>query len=188
MRRIAFVLILSLLGLSSAGTAEPDLYERLAKRLTENAALAGAIGKAAPQMREVAWMIGSWDVTWERPDEVAKGTSIVSPIYGGVWLEIRDSYPSGNQDIGYLAFDPALDKWVSVSIDALVNANRGYATGWKDGRIAFEGDYTILGVPAHLRQTIAKVSDTEYRLSNEELIGGKWVFLDRYIYRKLVAK
>lgn len=189
MRSIVAALTLTV-SMSSGCLAEaPDLYERVDKKLADDPKLAEALGKPALQMRDIEWMAGTWDVLSEGPGSPKKGVSVVSPVFGGVWLEMRDTYPEGNQDIGYTGYDPALGKWVNIGIDAVGNANRFYAEGgWTSGRLVFTCDCTVIGVPAKLRQTFTKVSDTEYNLVNEELVGGKWVFLDRYSYKKHPAK
>lgn len=164
----------------------PNLYQRVEQRLAAEPALAAGLGQAAPQMGEVQWMIGTWEVTSEIEgrSDAETGTSIVAPVLGGAWLEIRDTYPGGTQDVGYLGYSAAEGGWTSVAIDATMNANRATARGWENGRIVFEGDFLIIGLPTHLRQTVEKVSDDDYRVTNDELVDGNWVRLDSYRYRR----
>ena len=172
--------------LALALTADtPGLYQRVEQLLASDPALSARIGQPAAEMQEVGWMIGTWDVfaIVEGGDAPAeRGTSIVSPLFEGTWLEIRDSYPTGTQDIGYLGYNPAQRRWISVALDSLANANRTYAEGWDRGHATFEGDVVIVGVPAHLRQTIERRSSDEYVVTNEELVDGSWRRLDRYRY------
>jgi hypothetical protein len=164
----------------------PNLYVRVEQRLAAEPALAAGLGQPAPQMRDVLWMVGDWDVTSEVEGRIGAetGTSVVAPVLGGAWLEIRDTYPGGTQDIGYLGYSAAEGGWTSVALDGLMNANRATSRGWENGRIVFEGDFLILGLRTHLRQTVEKRSDDEYLVTNDELVDGRWVRLDSYLYRR----
>ncbi len=170
---------------AGAGT----IYERAERWIAADPERAARLGKPAPEMASVAWLAGGWAVTAEVEGRATAetGRSQVVPLYGGVWLEIRDTYPGGTQDVGYLGFDSALGRWVAVSIDSLGNANRAYSAGWEGGKLVFEGDYTILGLPAHLRQTMERLGPDEYRVTNEERAGEGWRLLDRYRYRRELA-
>jgi len=164
-----------------------DLYTRLDSKLAANPALAQALGRPAPQMAQVAWMLGRWEV---RAEVVGKGVrqagiSLVTPALGGVWLEIRDAYPNGVQDIGYLGFDLATQRWVSLSLDNLVNGNKAVGRGWTGNTLTLDGRVIIVGEVARLRQVMEKVSDTEYTLTNQEQVDGGWKVLDHYRYRKV---
>jgi len=164
-----------------------DLYTRLESKLAANPGLANALGKPAPQMAQVAWMLGRWEVVAERAGRPPgpPGVSLVRPALGGVWLEIREAYPNGVQDIGFLGFDPATQRWISLSLDSLVNGNKAVARAWTDNTLTFDGRMVIVGEAARLRQVIEKVSDAEYTLTNQEQVDGGWRILDRYRYRKV---
>lgn len=171
-----------------AQEAAPDLYQRVERHLAANPELASRIGRPAPEMTQLGWMVGTWDVIAEvegrEPRDSDRGTSVVTPVFGGVWLEVRDTYPSGTQDVGYVGYSIAQRQWISLALDSLGNANRTVADGWRSNGIVFEGDVTILGLPAHLRQVIARVGDDEYTVRNDERVGGAWRTLDRYRYRR----
>jgi hypothetical protein len=174
-----------------AAPGQQYLYQRVEQRLAADPGLASRLGQVGPEMEAVAWMIGTWEVDTvvegreQTPGD--HGNSVVTQVFGGVWLEIRDTYPSGTQDISYLGFSAAEGRWVSLGLDSLANANRVTATGWRDGALVFEGDFLVLGLPAHLRQVIARAGDDEYTLTNEERIGDEWRMLDRYRYRRRSA-
>jgi hypothetical protein len=186
---IAGSLFLAAAALSTAPAAGQDdgLYARVDRRLAADPALAEALGQPAPEMAEAAWLIGEWEidaaVTGKEAD-AAHGTALVSPLYGGVWLEMRDTYPDGNQDLGYLGFNPATRRWTSVSLDSYGNANVATSDGWHDGCIAFEGDFIVIGETAHLRQTLCRAGADGFRIDNAELVGGEWRAVDAYVYRR----
>lgn len=170
----------------AAGPA--DLYARIDQKLEADPQTAALVGKPAPEMKTVAWMAGQWDVVAEARGDAEKGTSVVTPLFDGAWLEIRDTYPGGTQDVGFIGYDPVLHHWVSVSIDSVMNANRTFAERWDEKGASFEGDVMILGVAAHLRQVIARIGPDAYLLTNEERLADGWHMLDRYRYTRRAAK
>lgn len=109
---------------------------------------------------------------------------MVTPLYGGVWLEIRDTYSNGVQDLGYLGYSPAARRWSSVALDSYGNANVLDAAVWSGNLLVFEGDAVILGITVRLRQTLTREGQDAYRLDNEEWVGGAWKLLDSYRYTR----
>lgn len=173
---------------ASAAQAAEGLYARIERHLAANPGVAAQLGKPAPEMERVAWMVGDWDVVAivegrnDKPSEA--GLSRIAPALGGVWLEMRDTYPDGNQDVGFLGFDAATKRWKNLSVDGYGNAHVVTTEGWQGERLVFEADFSILGVGAHLRQTLERTSPDTFRFTNEERIGGKWVPVDAYAYRR----
>lgn len=188
MRVPGIAILLTVAAASPAAAQSDDLYKRAGARLAADPALAEKLGHPAPEMREVAYMVGIWDVTADvaavpgRPPE--HGTSVITPLFGGVWLEIRDSYASGTQDVTYLAYDPGAAQWTSVSIDSLADANIAHARAWTGDTLVFETDATVIGMPARLRQTITRDGPDAYGIRNEEWRDGGWHLLDSYRYRR----
>ena len=188
MRVLALALFAATAIASPAAAQSDDLYKRVTARLSADPALAEKLGRPAAEMREVEHMVGTWDVTAEvvaspgRPPE--HGTSVVTPLYGGLWLEIRDTYATGTQDLTYLAYDPGAARWTSVSIDSLANANIAHAKAWVGDTLIFEIDATVIGMPARLRQTITRKGADEYSIRNEEWLDGGWRLLDSYRYQR----
>jgi len=191
MRAMIFSLFLGIAAASPAMAQSPDLYTRVNARLSADPALAARLGRPADEMRAVADLAGTWDVTAEvesmpdRPPD--RGTSVITPLFGGLWLEIRDTYAAGTQDVTYLTYDPASARWTSISIDSLANANIAHAKAWMDNALVFEVDATVLGLPARLRQTMTRKGTDEYTIRNEEWIDGGWKLLDGYRYVRRVA-
>lgn len=187
LRRLSFDLAMLLLLLPLAALAKPPtLYDRVDARLKRDPALAKALGHAAPEMKSVAWMTGDWDISAAVAGGAAeKGKSHVAPVLGGVWLEIRDTYPQGNQDISYLGFNPVSRRWTTMTVDAVGNAVTNTAERWQGGKLVFTGDVVVIGEKATLRQTVIKQSDRAYTIANEERMpDGSWVLLDSYKYTK----
>ena len=187
MRKIALCLAIMLS--FAAQAKEATLYDRVAARLARDPALAKQLGHPAPEMKQVAWMIGAWDIATtvdaEPGRKLERGRSVVAPVLGGVWLETHDTYPQGNQDITYLGFDPVARRWVSMTVDGVGNAVTNTATRWEKGRLVFERPVTVIGEKAVLRQTVAKQSDRAYTVTNEERMrDGSWRLLDTYRYTK----
>lgn len=172
----------------SALAKPPTLYDRVDARLKREPALAKALGHAAPEMKSVAWMIGDWDIVATVAGSggaAEKGRSHVAPALGGVWLEIRDTYPQGNQDISYLGFNPVSRRWTTMTVDAVGNAVANTAERWQDNKLVFTGDVVVIGEKATLRQSVIRQGDRAYTVTNEERVAdGSWVLLDSYKYSK----
>ncbi len=168
------------------------LYERIAARLERDPSLAQRLHGAPPELAEMRWMIGSWDITARvfptasTPQRISKGRGEVRLALGDRWLHVTDTYPDGGMDEGYLTYNGFTKKWTSVTLDALGSALVATADGWRDNRLVFLApEVEILGEKAALRQTMEWRSDTEYHLLNEEkLPDGRWVSIDEYTYHK----
>lgn len=188
-KRLVLVLLMACL-LPAAAKNDASLYDRVAARLARDPALAKMLGTQPKQMRDVAWLVGTWDVVAEvqaaaKATPPERGTSIVAFSLGGTWLEIRDTYPSGTQDLGFLSFSPVTRRWTSIGLDSLGNAVTTSGEGWRGNRLVVSGDVTIVGVRTTLRQTIVKQGDRAYMVTNEERrADGRWQLLDTYRYAK----
>jgi hypothetical protein len=178
-------MILSL-ALLLAAADPPTLYQRIRQHYIADPAAFASLGRPAPQMHEVDWLVGTWDVSAvvdEQGAPPSSGTSVIAPQFGGAWLEVRDTYP-GALNLVYLGYSTTEGRWIVVALDNLMNASRSSAPAWTDGRIAFEGDYLILGMPAHLRQTIERQSEDAFTVVTEELVGARWSRVASRYYRR----
>lgn len=189
MRVIIPILCAMFVVTASASAKDLTLYDRVAARLQHDPALAKQLGHPAKEMKSVGWMIGTWDIATSveaQPGHVPeKGKSEVRLVLGGVWLEIRDTYPQGNQDISYLGFDPVSNRWITMTVDGVGNAVTNTAARWEHDKLVFVGDVTVIGEKATLRQTVSKTNDRAYVMTNEERMrDGRWVPLDTYRYTK----
>jgi hypothetical protein len=185
-KALAAAVLAVLLPMPAFAQANPDLYARIDQRLAAAPEMVAKIGKPAAEMAQLDWVIGEWDVvtTVDGRDAAERGSSVVTRLFGGTWLEVRDTYPQGVQDISYIGYSAANARWTTLSIDSLGNANSASSAGWQGDHMVFEGDFLILGENAHLRQTVTRVRADEYRVDNEELLGGTWKHLDTYRYTR----
>jgi hypothetical protein len=172
----------------AAGKPRDNLYTRVAAKMSADPALVDQLEQLNDKVATVAWLLGEWDVV----AEVQAAARVTAPEHGtskailrldGTVIEHRDSYPSGNQDLGFLSYSPATKIWTAIGLDALGNAivTRGQPTA--DGMV-FEGDVLIVGVATHLRQTIHREGDDAYVVTNEERDGETWQVLDTYRYTR----
>jgi hypothetical protein len=169
-----------------------NLYEKVEAKLAANPVLASTLGKPGREMSAMSWLLGDWDIVAEvqatnHVSDPEHGRARVTATLNGTVLELRDTYPSGTQDLGFLSFSAATQTWTSIGLDSLGNAivTRGQATATG---MTLEGDVTILGVDTHLRQTITREGDRSYRLVNEERAAdGRWRLLDTYRYTRITA-
>lgn len=188
MRRTIICFLAALVPLA-VQAKDVTLYDRVAAHLARDPALAKQLGKPAGEMASVAWMLGTWDIATTVDADPSRrserGKSVVSPALGGVWLEIRDTYPQGNQDISYLTFNPATKNWTSTTMDGIGNAVTSTARRWDGNKLVFTGDVVVVGEKAVLRQTVTRLGDRVYTVTNEERMpDGRWRLLDTYRYSK----
>src|SRR3569833_3759067 len=125
MRKALFVALA--LAVKAPAQGEDNLYTKIEARLAGAPAFAAAQGKPAPEMKSLEWMLGTWDVFAEvqagaHPPAPEHGTSVWTAVLNGTWIEQRDSYPSGTQDIGYLGYSPVTKRWTNAGIDSTGNA------------------------------------------------------------------
>jgi hypothetical protein len=190
MRKTIGIALMCAIGGAAVAADSPTVYDRVAAKLQADSALAAVVGQPTPEIKAMAWMAGTWDVTAKvqagaQATGAEKGTSVISYTLGGTWLEARDTYPGGTQDIGYLTFNPATRLWMALGIDSTGNAVMTTSRGWQGSRLVLEGTVMIVGEPTVLRQTVSKISDSAYDVINEEQVAdGRWIVLDRYEYRK----
>jgi hypothetical protein len=169
----------------------PSLYERVATHLAQRSDLA-QLGAPPVELQQVSWMIGTWDIeatvfaTTSAPERVDRGRSVVTPVIGGTWLQMADTYPGGTQDLGFLTFDPVGRRWLSLGLDSTGNAVRASAPAWDGDRLALlAGDAIIVGEHVSLRQTLTRLGPDAFTLSNEERRpDGSWLRLDEYRFRR----
>jgi len=186
--RLALLCALALCGCAAAPTA-PSLYERVAARLATRSDLR-TLGRPPPQLAQLDWLRGDWTVevtvfaTATSAARSERGTSTVTPLLGGTWLQIADAYPHGTQELSVVTYNQVDRQWISTGIDGAGNAVT--STGTLQGnKLVFEAaNVRIMGETLNLRQTLTKLGDDEYTIVNEELQGGAWRALDEYHYRR----
>lgn len=161
-----------------AQSAPADIYTRVGQRISANPELAVTINKAPPEMATLASMVGDWHfemtITALPDSPTVMGSSEVTSEFEGVWLHSLDTAANGTQTSGYIGYSAAAKRWTNIAVDSMGNANILTAEGWQGNRLVFEGDLVVLGEKAHLRTTMTHVSDDEYGLETEELLGGAW--------------
>lgn len=173
---------------------ELSLYERVDASLSARTDLE-ALGQPAPQMKQVEWMLGSWNIeaqvfaTPTTPAHVDHGTAQISVVNGGTWLQMADAYPQGTQDLGFLTYNLVTRRWVSVALDSTGNSVVTTGPAWEDDRLVLSAAVEIVGISAMLRQTVTRAGPDRFSVLNEEqLPSGRWIKLDEYRYQRTAAK
>jgi hypothetical protein len=169
----------------------PSLYERVDSKLARNPELAARVGAPPPELQQLDWLLGTWDVsstvfaTAAAQESNLGGTTVVTRVLGDTWLQFADEIFGKEQDLGFITYNVVTHKWIAAQVDASGNSVTTTSPGWTGNKLVFTGRALIVGETAMLRQTFEKVSDTEYVILNEEhLPNGQWVPLDRYVYHK----
>ena len=165
------------------------LYERIETRIAAQPELAQSLGRPSRELEDLRWLIGEWRVSarvFSAPDQVDRGEGTVTAILGGTWLQFQDRYSGQPEDLGFLTWNVATKRWISIGIDKSGNAITAAGERWEGNRLVLIAENAeIIGERVTLRQTIEKRSAREYRVLNEErLADGTWAAIDEYVYPK----
>jgi len=133
------------------------------------------------------WLVGDW--TYENPVPATP----VSPAYcdagsatfmmsaDGKWLCAQT--PDGRQQ-PMITFDPCSRRWIYLLTQGSFGLLR--SNGWIDGRIAFTGVMTMIGIECEWRMTWMRRGGDEFGFINEErLPDGTWAYIDEWRYRRV---
>lgn len=187
--RIAFALLALGFALPLSAADQPLLYERVATHLASRPDLAD-LGAPPKELAEMDWMLGRWSIEAVVEGRDARpadhGTAEITRVNGGVWIQMADTYPSGNQDLGFLTYNRVTQRWIAIGLDTTGNAVTTYASAWENGRLTFTAPAVeIVGEKVVLRQIFEKLSGDEFLITNEEQTpDAAWQTLDRYRYKR----
>ncbi|HVU23940.1 MAG TPA: DUF1579 family protein [Opitutus sp.] len=178
-------------GPSTPPAPPPPFYDRVAQRLAARPDLAG-LDQPPSELAQIEWLVGTWDIeaivtaTARTPEQVDHGTSVISKVIGGFWLQLADSYPRGTQDLGFLTYDRVTHRWISVGLDSTGNVVVSTGDAWRDDRLILDAPRVeILGERVALRQIIERHGADQFLLRNlEQLPDGSWRPIDQYGYRR----
>ena len=76
---------------------------------------------------------------------------------------------------GYLGYDPAAKKYVSLGVDNMGGSVTESSPGWEADKLTFTGDGQMGGQKISFRETYTKKSDKEMIWSGEMKMGKDWI-------------
>jgi hypothetical protein len=76
---------------------------------------------------------------------------------------------------GYLGYDPAAKKYVSMGVDNMGGSVTESSPGWEADKLTFTGDGQMSGQKISFRETYTKKSDKEMIWSGEMKMGKDWI-------------
>ena len=159
----------------------PTVLERIEEKLRKNPELGKLIRSTPPQMEEVAWMTGDWDVVQKRfetpltPARVVKGKRRAAVELGGRWLVARDTYEDRHEGRSYLGFLAHRATWAFqlftsdglVTMAPIVSQNP-----WAGGRLELAGTLWFASENAQVALRITRMGPDSFLETWEEILAG----------------
>ena len=85
---------------------------------------------------------------------------------------------------GYIGYDPAAKKYVSLGVDNMGGSVTESSPGWEADKLTFTGDGQMGGQKISFRETYTKKSDKEMIWSGEMKMGKDWIPVGTDICKK----
>jgi len=76
---------------------------------------------------------------------------------------------------GYLGYDPATKKYVTMGVDNMGGSITESSTGWEGDKLVFAGDGQMGGQKVSFRETYLKKGDKEMTWTGEVKMGKEWI-------------
>jgi hypothetical protein len=135
------------------------------------------------KMEEFRWVVGEWNyenivpATSANPAYTDVGTGKYALCEKSTWVCLV--IPDG-RELPIITFDPFSRQWIYLLMQGAYGMLRSQE-GWRNGRIAFTGLMTMLGINCEWRLTWSKESDERFSFVNEERgSDGSWVYIDEW--------
>jgi hypothetical protein len=173
----------------SANPATAGPFVPLSAR-ADDSVVAGARSAPIVQLRQAAWMSGTWDARVRvagaaRQSPAGESSYVIDMTMKGRWIFGAEGK---GRDFFFLGYDPLASHWVLLQLDG----SPGYALlvaplGWQNGHISFFGDASYSdGLQYRKRATISRVSARQFILSDEQVApDGSYLPIDRYDFTKV---
>lgn len=175
--------MIALLALALAASDPPSPPGRDSQRLAADPALAARAHGLREQALSLHWMVGGYDieVRTEGAPVPVRGFGFADYSLGLNRLMLRESYGGFPEQLTFIGYDPAGQRWRSTTIDRNNDVITLHAPGWDNGRAVFEGEASILGETVYLRRTVTRLprpgtgsDDEDFTIIEERRVGGRW--------------
>lgn len=175
--------MIALLALALALSNPPSLPGRGNERLAADPALAARVRDLPVRTNSLSWMLGGYDIE-TRTEGAAypiQGFGYVQNGFGMGWIQLRERYDGFPEQLTFIGYDPAGQRWRSTTIDRNNDVITLHAPSWENGRAVFEGEVSILGERVQVRRTMTHLprvvregDDDDFSIVEEHRVGGRW--------------
>jgi uncharacterized protein DUF1579 len=143
--------------------------------------------KPAPELDELKLFEASWKCDGKQPagpfgpEHEYKSTLKGKKDVDGFWVAIEYDqkksklHPIPIKAKGFLGYDAATKKYVSVGVDNTGGWIMESASGWEGDKLVFVGDGSMMGQKISFRETYTKKSDKELVWTGEMKMGKDWI-------------
>jgi len=146
-----------------------------------------AASKPAPELDQLAFFTGDWQCTGQAPASelgparvTRTGITFTRELggfaYGFKLAEVKTKEnPSPALGMGFITFDAADKKLMSLATDNFGGPYVQASKGWEADKMVLDGPGTIMGQKIQAKDTFSKTSPTAFAHVYELKMGGKWV-------------
>lgn len=157
------------------------VYERFAQ-LEGDAAFQAKLAAPATRINDMAWMVGTWRTTIAIEGGAPEAADNTTFRRQGDALIVSDDLST------VLGYDGFAQRWFSAGFEppAAPMTQSFSSADWDGSHLVLDADVVIFGERFVLRQTMTKLSDDEFEILNEQLVGpGQYRVADRYHYARM---
>jgi len=157
------------------------VYERFAQ-LEGDAAFQAKLAAPAARINDMVWMIGTWRTTIAIEGGEPEAADNTTFRRQGDALIVSDDLST------VLGYDGFAQRWFSAGFEppAAPMTQSFSSADWDGAHLVLDADVMIFGERFVLRQTMTKISDDEFEIVNEQLVGpGQYRVADRYHYARV---
>jgi len=146
-----------------------------------------AAPKPAAELDQLKVFEGSWRCEGKQPagpfgpEQDYKSTLKGKKDIDNFWIAIEydqkksKTHPMPIKARGFLGYDPAAKKYVSIGADNTGGWINESSTGWEGDKLVFAGDGSMGGQKVSFRETYTKKNDKEITWNGEMKMGKDWI-------------
>jgi Protein of unknown function (DUF1579) len=172
---------------AAPATAKPATAPAAAKPAVAAAAPPPPAPKPAAELDQLKMFEATWKCDGKQPagpmgpEQDYKSTFKGRKDVDSFWIAFEYSQKKSKAHAlpivakGYLGFDPAAKKYVTLGVDNMGGSVSESSPGWEADKLTFTGDGQMGGQKISFRETYTKKSDKEMIWSGEMKMGKDWI-------------
>jgi len=172
---------------TAAPAAKPATAALPAPTAAQPAAAASPAPKPAAELEQLKMFEATWRCEGKQPagplgpEQDYKSTFKGKKDVDSFWISFQYSqkktkvHPLPIIAKGYVGYDPAAKKYVSLGVDNMGGSVTESSPGWEADKLTFTGDGQMSGQKISFRETYTKKGDKEMVWSGELKMGKDWI-------------